>query len=241
MSVLYYEETVKLRTNDFDNEDHIKPSAILDFFQDIAGKHADLLGLGYNELYASGYYWILLRTNFDVIKQPKLFDELIIATWPHEKGRIDFEREYEIRNKAGEVLITGISKWVIVDTTTRKIGRTDKIIYNGQHRPKECNRYDIAKKVEFDNFEQAKFDFAYVVLNADIDHNQHMNNAKYADMVYNSLEDNKNIISFRIEHINECRLKEKVKVYKVIEGNNVYNVAYLDEKKVFVSQVKVGE
>ena len=49
MSKLYYEEQIKLRTNDFDQFDNLKPSAILDIFQDVAGTHATIIGTGYDQ------------------------------------------------------------------------------------------------------------------------------------------------------------------------------------------------
>ena len=39
-----------LRASDFDKFNHIKPSAVLDLFQDAAGQHADELGVGFDQM-----------------------------------------------------------------------------------------------------------------------------------------------------------------------------------------------
>ena len=36
-----------LRAGDFDKFDRIKPSAVLDLFQDVAGQHAEEIGVGF--------------------------------------------------------------------------------------------------------------------------------------------------------------------------------------------------
>lgn len=45
--MLSYSEQYKIRTSELDYRDNMRLSAYLDLFQTIAGKHAELLGLGY--------------------------------------------------------------------------------------------------------------------------------------------------------------------------------------------------
>ena len=53
-----------IHTRDLDKYDIIKPSAILEFFQDIAGIHADELGIGYETCKQKNLAWVVLYQRF---------------------------------------------------------------------------------------------------------------------------------------------------------------------------------
>ena len=60
-----YEELFRLRVSDFDCFDRLTPFAILDLSQDIAGKHAANLHVGYDDLISNDVVWMLLRTRYE--------------------------------------------------------------------------------------------------------------------------------------------------------------------------------
>ena len=122
-----FEKEFELRISDFDCFDKIKPSVILDFFQDVAGEHADILSVGFNDLIKKDLIWVLVRTKYEVIKEPNLYSKIKIKTWPHPKGRIDFDRDYLILDENNNILIKGTSKWVIVNYKTRRLSLTKDI------------------------------------------------------------------------------------------------------------------
>ena len=68
-----YQENFRLRISDFDTFDHLTPHAVLDLFQDVAGKHADLIGVGFDKMIKDNLIWVLLRTKYEVIKNPPLY------------------------------------------------------------------------------------------------------------------------------------------------------------------------
>ena len=125
-----FEKEFELRISDFDCFDKIKPSVILDFFQDVAGEHADILSVGFNDLIKKDLIWVLVRTKYEVIKEPTLYSKIKVRTWPHPKGRIDFDRDYLILDENNNVLIKGTSKWVIVNYKTRRLSLTKDIDFN---------------------------------------------------------------------------------------------------------------
>ena len=45
----------RLRNSDFDCNDVLLPSAVLELFQDIAGEHADEINIGYKDLFAKNF------------------------------------------------------------------------------------------------------------------------------------------------------------------------------------------
>ena len=102
----FLERTYHLRTSDFDMRNRILPASVLDLFQDAAGEHATALGVGYYDLLPENKCWMILRTRYEVIRQPKLFSDVTVRTWPIESRRIEFDRDYIMYDSEGNVLST---------------------------------------------------------------------------------------------------------------------------------------
>ncbi len=120
-----------IQTRDVDQNDRIRAASLIDFFQDIAGLHAEKLGVGYEVLKEKKYAWVILYQRFEIIKMPPYLEYVTITTWPKPKSRLEFEREYLMTSKDGQPLVQGISNWVVIDLESRGLVRTDKINFNG--------------------------------------------------------------------------------------------------------------
>ena len=72
---MYKRITMPIQTKDVDINDYIRPSAVLDYFQDIAGIHANLLGLGADTMLDMGLLWIIIGERFDVVSRVRSYVE----------------------------------------------------------------------------------------------------------------------------------------------------------------------
>lgn len=226
-----YSEELRLKTSYFDEDDNIKPDAILEIFQDIAGIHADILHIGFKDLYNLGFYWILARVHFDVLKKPTPLSNVLVKTWPHEIGRVDAKREYEITDQFGNVLIRGLSKWVIIDIKTRRLSRMSKISY-GEGLYLAPN-YDDVSKLEIPELINFKKIYTYKVLKSDLDHNRHMNNCAYAKILFEATT--KFISNLTVDYYHELQLNDLIDLY---EYNNYY-IGMKDDTIIFSMYTKV--
>ncbi|MGM9971661.1 MAG: acyl-[acyl-carrier-protein] thioesterase [Anaeroplasmataceae bacterium] len=231
--MIYTEENV-LRTEDFDYHDVIKPSAILNLFQDIAGTHANMIGVGYKETLDLGMFWVLVRTYFEICAPFKPLSHVKVSTWPHEKGRIDCNREYIIEDMDGNLLARGISKWVVIDCNTRRISRTDKLSFNCPTYNEPY--YSDVKKFSNPDDKLFKHVYTYKIMKRDLDHNLHTNNSIYADIVYEIL-DNIKIKEFQIEYIKETKKDDILEIYKYNEDDTIYFIGYSKDEKIFISKI----
>ena len=93
MNLMKYETRITLYNSYFDFNDRLTAKSILSIFQDVASIHAEEIGVGYESMLINNLYWVLSRIKFDVIKMPKINEVVVVETWPHIKGRIDFDRE----------------------------------------------------------------------------------------------------------------------------------------------------
>ena len=116
MDVMFYEFESYIREKDVSIKDTIRPSAILDYFQDAAGIHADILKIGYQDIIKDNLLWVILYSEFNVVKRLPLFGEKIkVQTWPKMKGKLEFDREFQILDSNDEVLVNGISVFCLIN------------------------------------------------------------------------------------------------------------------------------
>ncbi len=241
MAIMYDEQIYPLRQSDFDYNDNIRISAILDYFQELAGIHANKIGVGFNAMVENKIFWVLIRSRFEIYKQPLPNQQIKVTTWPKQKGKIDFDRDYEILSLDGELMVKASSKWVTIDMDTRRIVRSDKINYIGDHLEK--SNFDSLDKLHIEYANKETKEMTYIVSNSDIDHNRHMNNAKYGDLILNMVTYPANFVikSFQMEHIKEAKLNDIITVHYFIENNEHNFVGLVSENRCFNAKIILEE
>ncbi len=234
MAVMKYSTDLTLYNSYFDANDKLSLKSILSIFQDVASIHAEEIGVGFSDMLARGFYWVLVRIKIDVIKMPFPNQKVKVLTYPLEKGRIDFDRELKITSMDGETLITGISKWCIIDTATRSLKRTDGVNYVGEYCAEKIYEEPFNKIL----LPESEFDFklSHRVSFSDLDHNWHMNNTNYASLVASASE-SKEFSHFEINFLSECKLGDELNVY-LAKSNGEYFKGEASGKTSFTAYLK---
>ena len=234
MSQMKHSAKIVLYNNFFDMNDNISAKSILGFFQGVASLHAEFIGLDYQTMLEKNLYWVLSRVKFDIIKKPQINQTVIVETWPHQKGKIDFDRDFLIKDENGEVLVSGTSKWCVIDATTRMLQKSDNVNYIGQYCLDVVYADRFGKIMLPDTTPQKQFE--HIVRHSDLDHNKHMNNTNYADLVL-SATCCKDFSHFEINFVSECLLGDKIEVFESCQNNQNYVVGKIEDKTVFVALV----
>lgn len=234
MEKMRFNTKIVLYNSYFDCDDRLNLKSILNIFQDVSSLHGELLGVGYKDMLTKNLYWVLSRVKFDILKAPVVNQTVIVETWPHIKGRIDFDRDIRILDESGEVLIIGTSKWCVIDCISRTLQRTDKVNYMGEYFLVENYNEKFNKiMLPLGDFEMK---YTYNVMYSDLDHNKHMNNTNYANLVLSAIN-NKNISHFEINFIKECTVKDKIDIY-TLKSDGEYLVGKVEGEERFRSYVK---
>lgn len=216
-----WEKEYTLRATDFDKYDRIKPSAVLDLFQDASAQHAVETGVGYDDLIGRSYIWVLLKVKFKIISNPEKFQKVIVKTWPLEPNKFIYRRECCIENENGERLIVGSSEWVIIHSEKRRLVANTKLYAFADGFHTEMMFEERLEKVkDFEGNGTAR------IVNAgfsEIDVNNHVNNTKYANYVLDAIvPDEKDVLSvFQIDYRKEVLEGTQLKIYHSTEDNGV--------------------
>lgn len=234
-NLLFLQKTYTMTTSDLDQYDRLSPAAIFDFFQDIAGRHAEMLGIGFHPLLEKGYYWVLTRNVYEIVHPLTSYDDLVVSTWPHKPSSFDFTREYEIHDSKGQLLVKGLSKWLILSKDTHQIQRSRVVSYGtGKHLERRNFNTSLDKLENYDLLKAPSI-YQTKITHSQIDHNGHMNNAEYAVEIFNALAPNKKQIiqRFEINYLGEMFIGDTLSIHSKDFGDFIAVEGYRgDEIKV---------
>lgn len=214
--------------NDFQNG-ILKFDSVLKKFQDIATIHAKILNIDFDEMLKKNLLWVTLRIKYQVLSQPEINEKLTISTFPSGKTLLEFDRDFVIKSTRG-VLITGSSKWCLIDKDTRRIAKIANLpSLENLTKPSVFDGKFL--KTEIFDTSELKPVFEYTIKNDDIDKNGHMNNTKYAKIVQNNFSVNKLPTFFQINFLKEAMLNDKIYLYQ----------KQIDEKILFLGKLENDE
>jgi len=181
---LLYQKTYSIKYYEMDFNQVLKPSALLNFLQDMATENAQMLGFGASFTFENNYAWFLVKYHMEFDEYPCALDGIVIKTEPRGVNKIIANRDFEIWNSRGNRLGRAASNWTLVDLNTKNILPIAKVIpcmIHFEKRESDMNFIKITppEKTEFEKTFEIRFD--------DIDINRHVNNANYIVWAFEAL------------------------------------------------------
>ncbi len=165
----------KLKTYQCDRYGFIRPVALMNKLQGLAGAHAETLGIGREVCVSRNIAWVLTHMFVDIPELPRAEETLIYSTWPANTGAVRSERDFEIKDKDGKLKVRAVSQWVLIDLHTRRPVRIDECFPGWTGLDERVWDREFDKGPDFiptkSSVMSCRFD--------DIDINQHVNNAVY--------------------------------------------------------------
>ena len=145
-----------------DRYGRLKPSTLLYFAQEIAGRHCDELA---DTLESHRLFWAVTRHRVQINRLPERGETVHIETWPMPNTHVGYPRS--------------ISLWVLMDQDTRSSVSPDKsgIIVPGTLRGTELALPGGLVPKVMDHI--CRRDVCFT----DLDRNGHMNNTRYLDWI----------------------------------------------------------
>ena len=218
-----YEQTYRLRTQDFDCNDQMHPAAILDLFQDVAGWDVQEKGFGTRELLERhGLLWVVVRSKYEVVAAPAPHALVTARTWTDTPTRLGFRRESQLLDEAGTLLVKGTADWIMMDAKTRSFASVLDVWPDGGDGDARKNFESKLKKLR--SFEAQGAAHRVVPVWSDLDANGHVNNTRYASFVMDALGcaadsgRKQRVKSMQIDYRRELRLGQAIDVVSRIDG-----------------------
>lgn len=172
-----YRETLAYRSAEIGPDGSINLFRVVDLLQETAGKHADKLGFGMEDLGSSGTTWALTKLHIKLNSQLIGGQSYTVQTWPSGTNRLWAIRRYRILDADDAEVGQAISHWMILDKETHRPQRLPESI-TGRTWPEqpaqepEWTQFgDVAELVQRSSDFEVRF--------TEIDINNHVNNAHY--------------------------------------------------------------
>jgi acyl-ACP thioesterase len=199
----------------------LKLSSLFVYLQDMATEHAYNIGVGRDVLQKKyGIIWVLNRVKVEVLKYPTFKEEIIIETWPEQPEKVQFNRNFLVYDKDGNIIARAFSQWVVIDFSTRRLRRSS--IIEEQFPKVDRERAIDCTQSKLKPTGNLNLSYKKTVGYSDIDINEHLNNAKYIDYIMDcfSLENHKkyNIKSIEIDYMHEALPGEIIQLYTDTAG-----------------------
>jgi medium-chain acyl-[acyl-carrier-protein] hydrolase len=149
--------------------------SLADYLQQAAGEHAEELGAGSARLAQDGLFWVLTRLFIRIGRAPRGGETIDIETWPSQRPRQLFLRDFRIRGEDGTEIVTATSHWALIDAARRKaVKGPDWMIDMIAFDPNRAAAFPEAAPRRLERIERSA---AVTPRWSDMDVNGHVNNA----------------------------------------------------------------
>lgn len=202
-----FSESIKVRYSEMDYNLTLKPSALLNFLQDLASNNAEELGFGYSYVSSQNLAWFLLKYRIEFEEYPASVYDLEVRTEPRGYNKLFAYRDFELYTK-GKFLGRAASTWSLVNLETKSLQPVGAALNNPDMPPYSKRENDLS-------FEKIKplstvdLEKTFEIRFEDIDVNMHVNNCNYIIWAFEPLS-----FEFRAAHnpkIMDLMFKKEVK------------------------------
>ena len=217
------------------NANHfLKPAAMLDMMQEAAGRDAENLGFGYEDMISSNTAWVLSRVKVIFHNYPKWRDKINLKTWHKGANRIFYLRDFLLEDFSGNTLVSATTSWVIIDLSSRRMVRNSDLAENFDNVGMGYAIEEQAEKVTLPRGNEPELVYTHKVVWSDIDTNGHVNNVKYVVWALDALEyefvkENK-VKELLVNFDSEVLPGQSVDLYRVMEKTDEGTIFYIQGK-----------
>ncbi len=188
-----YIKNISVKYSEMDCQLGLKPSALLNFLQDLASDNAENLGFGYSFITKKNLMWFLLKYRMEFTDYPVSVYDLMLKTEPRGYAKLFAYRDFELYS--GEKLLgRTASLWSLVDMNTKSLANIGNVLKNPNMPQHEKRNNDLIFE-KIPQIEKIDAQKTFEIRYEDIDVNLHVNNSNYIIWALEPLD-----FEFRISH-----------------------------------------
>ena len=183
-----FREVYTIRSYEVEAGGRLSLSALCNFMQDAAGKHADKLGVSVAQLQKESKTWMLSRLALQMKVYPGWQDPFYVTTWPSGSRRLFALRNFLFHDSRKRLMGAAATAWLVIDTLNRRPLKVDPFV-------KKLNPSAPTAQTDLERnlFEKIPRRDAYThemrfrIRYQDLDANRHVNNVSFIEWVIESI------------------------------------------------------
>ena len=188
----------RVRFSEIDHTRKMTLPGIINYFQDCSIFQSEEIGYGLEYLNKQKKAWMLSAWQIVIERYPKLGEEITVSTWASGFKGICGDRNFCMRDEAGEITACANSLWVYMDLQKGRPAKpeADEVEAYGVSKPLGMER--APRKIDIpENMTELQ---SFPVRRYHIDTNEHVNNCQYVQMAKEVYEGEEPIRKVRAEY-----------------------------------------
>ncbi|HWP50976.1 MAG TPA: acyl-ACP thioesterase domain-containing protein [Clostridia bacterium] len=215
----------------------LRPSAMLQYIQSVAGEHLDALGLTYHRLYDEGFVFVVAGTALKVHRAPAVGEHIVISTAPFTGRGANMLRETVLHDTSGALLAECQTNWALIDSRTSRLLRASGFPYTLPMLEGEWTPFFDPTRIRIHPHDGLGDSVERIVRISDLDQNLHMNNTVYADILTDCFGDayidSCGIDTLFLRYHLQAKLHDRLTLKYGCDGQLFVVSAHRGEKKCF--------
>ena len=215
---LHFEKEFKVASYNSDFQSKATIQSLLQYFQEVAWEHAEILGVGYTYLIRKKLIWVLVRQKIEIYSYPAWQQTIKVITYAKGKERLFWYRDFKITDENEIEMARATSSWLIIDSESKRPYKGDDLLSIKLGNGKgiwEGSLSKLPKPIE------TKLFFEKKVYYSDLDINKHVNNVKYLEWILDGYNldfiENNIIKSFEINYLSETTIGDSIQIYSDLD------------------------
>jgi len=224
---------------DTDRFGNMKISAIMRHCAVAGDEHCVEHGFNHKFFIKHDASFVLSRINIDILKYPEYNDTVIVKTWQSDISGPFYQRIVLFYDTSDNLLLEYVSSWLLVTISTRRIIKPATFKHNLPVHIEE--KFQLKKTDKLKAQEGYRKVYSRYIGESSIDTNGHLNNAVYADIACDALDEQpsgKKIKSFKLNFIKECFCRETMDVHTVKLNGKYYIKGEISNSISFLSEIE---
>ena len=179
-----WREKFQVRSSDIGYHGIMRVSNLCSYFQEVAGRHAEHLNVGFTYMREMGMAWVLSKLAIEIKKFPAWGEDFYLETWPLGNERIFYRRDYRL-DDGNENMVSATSYWIPLDLHNKrpKLIPIDETVLRANQGRFGLNRsFESIPGVNANNMS-----VPVTARYSDLDQNRHVNNARYVEWIFDYL------------------------------------------------------
>ncbi len=220
---LYYEKDFHIAMRDCDRFRRLRPSAVLNMFQDCSEGLTEGWGVGLGHMLDNGFIWVVARIACEVNTMPRHGQYVHFRGWAGRSQMGIYPYEYHLTDDNGHELLSGSSLWAIASVETHSMMSKDVPRLS---LPSPTGEVSRLPRMKFIATPQEYATAHRRVLFSETDINGHLTNAKYMDWVCDlvppDFHEAHPMAGLRIDYRAECRPEEGIPLDWAVDDTRLW-------------------
>ncbi len=201
-----------------DVNNRMTPVFFMQVLEEFGSQHAKQFGMGYEDLLKENLVWVVSRLHIRFVKPVNWEDRLVFSTWHMgQEDGLFFRRDAMMADLDGEPLVVATTGWLLLDFSTRAMVRHSNFVSRPDTFCLEKAIVEPAPKLRIPAGVQMQHIYTHRVRMSDLDHNQHVNNTRYArfslDAIPEDVMRERSIKDFYINFVHEAQTHDDLELY----------------------------